>query len=99
MRVYGAYPTEAVEQLHKPKEGFLVLGFAESVAAAMDEEKELGMTCDGEGVLKLSHPQQVMLQEVVGVASRLCPPPSSHTPSLSECQDAGNQQDSEIDEE
>ena len=41
MRVYGAYPTEAVKQLHKPKEGFLVLGFAESVAAAMDESRVL----------------------------------------------------------
>ena len=41
MRVYGAYPTEAVKQLHRPKEGFLVLGFAESVAAAMDESRVL----------------------------------------------------------
>ena len=41
MRVYGAYPTEAVKQLHKPGAGFLVLGFAESVEAAMEESRVL----------------------------------------------------------
>ena len=41
MRVYGAYPTEAVKQLHRPKEGFHVLGFAPSVEAAMDASRVL----------------------------------------------------------
>ena len=41
MRVYGAYPTEAVKQLHKPGTGFLVLGFAESVEAAMEDARVL----------------------------------------------------------
>lgn len=41
MRVYGAYPTEAVKQLHRPKEGFHVLGFAPSVEAAMEPSRVL----------------------------------------------------------
>jgi glycosyltransferase involved in cell wall biosynthesis len=41
MRVYGAYPTEAIKQLHNPHDGFLVLGFAESVESAMSESRVL----------------------------------------------------------
>jgi hypothetical protein len=35
MRVYGAYPTEAVKQLHRPEHGFHVVGFAPTVEGAM----------------------------------------------------------------
>jgi len=35
MRVWGSYPTEAVRQLHRPKQGFYVEGFAPTVEGAM----------------------------------------------------------------
>lgn len=35
MRVYGAYPTEAVKQLHRPEQGFYVEGFAPTVEGPM----------------------------------------------------------------
>ncbi len=41
MRVYGAYPTEAVRQLEDEKGGFLVKGFAPTVAGAMRDARVL----------------------------------------------------------
>ena len=41
MRVYGAYPTAAIESLHAPKDGFLVEGFAPTVGGAMDGARVL----------------------------------------------------------
>ena len=35
MRVYGAYPTEGIKQLHAPDKGFRVEGFAPTVEGAM----------------------------------------------------------------
>ena len=41
MRVYGAYPTPAIESLHAPRDGFLVEGFAPTVDGAMDGARVL----------------------------------------------------------
>ena len=41
MRVYGAYPTEAIKQLHRPKQGFFVEGFAPTVQGAMEDARVL----------------------------------------------------------
>ena len=41
MRVYGAYPTPAIESLHAPRDGFLVEGFAPTVNGAMDGARVL----------------------------------------------------------
>ena len=41
MRVYGAYPTEAIRQLHRPDHGFLIEGFAPTVEGAMNGARVL----------------------------------------------------------
>ena len=45
MRVYGAYPTPAIESLHAPRDGFLVEGFAPTVGGAMDGAKCCSRRC------------------------------------------------------
>ncbi|MBU2929364.1 glycosyltransferase [Winogradskyella psychrotolerans] len=39
LHIYGAYESQKVTQLHKPKEGFFIKGFAEDVNAVMQNAK------------------------------------------------------------
>ncbi|MGB0838429.1 MAG: glycosyltransferase [Flavobacteriaceae bacterium] len=41
LHIYGAYPSQKVWQLHKPEEGFVIKGRAESVVAIMQEHRVL----------------------------------------------------------
>ncbi len=41
LHIYGAYPSQKVEQLHKPSEGFLVKGRAEDAKAVISNAKVL----------------------------------------------------------
>lgn len=39
LHIYGAYPTQQIQQLHKPKEGFIVKGFAKDAVQVVKKAK------------------------------------------------------------